>query len=306
MNPQDPFSQPQGGTQPYAGPPHPGQPSIQPQVPTDPLYDAAPVGASMSAQPVGYGVGMAPAPSTLPQPSQPPVAASPAPQAAAPVQPMQQSLYTLPPKPSKLWMIIAIITIVTTVGLGAAFVWSMLQYIDQRDNVTSKVTSAVAEAVKEQADKDAAAFLEKEKQPNRLFVGPDDYGRVSFNYPKTWSAYVERDAIDGGNYVAYLNPVLVPRISNQQQVALRVLIEEKDYDKVLDSYSTLVKKGDLKTSAVKADDQNGTRIDGQFTKDVRGSAVIFKIRDKTVTIRTDAEVFRGDFDALVKTITFNK
>jgi hypothetical protein len=62
----------------------------------------------------------------------------------------------------------------------------------------------------------------------------------------------------------------------------------------------------LKSSAVKADDQNGTRLDGSFSKDIRGSAVIFKIRDKTVTIRTDADTFRADFDALVATITFNK
>ena len=57
---------------------------------------------------------------------------------------------------------------------------------------------------------------------------------------------------------------------------------------------------------MKADEQNGTRLDGSFTEDIRGSAVIFKIRDKTVTLRSDAETFRADFDALIKTITFNK
>lgn len=57
---------------------------------------------------------------------------------------------------------------------------------------------------------------------------------------------------------------------------------------------------------MKIGDQNGTRLDGSFTEDIRGFAVIFKIRDKTVTIRSDAETFKGDFNALIQTITFNK
>ena len=209
-------------------------------------------------------------------------------------------------KPSKLWTIIAIVAIVVALGLGGAFAWAMVNYIDNRDNVESKVSSAVSVAVKEQADKDAADFLEKEKQPNRQFVGPDDFGRVSFDYPKTWSVYVAKDAVSTNSYEAYFSPVAVPAISNTQQYALRVTIETVDYDKEIDSYRTLVNRGDLKSSSVSADEQNGTRLDGAFTKDIRGSAVIFKIRDKTVTIRTDAQTFMGDFDALIQTITFNK
>jgi hypothetical protein len=67
-----------------------------------------------------------------------------------------------------------------------------------------------------------------------------------------------------------------------------------------------VKKGDLKSSAVSADGSNGTRLDGKFTKDIRGAAVLFKIRDKTLTLRSDADTFKTDFDALIKTIKFNQ
>lgn len=293
MNPHDPFQQPQGNSVPQTppqqfGPLDPTKPSIQPQVPNEQLFDTTP-GVVQQQQPQAQQV-------NAPQQQS-------APQAAAP----NPSPYVLPPKPSKLWMIIAIIIGVIALGVTGGFVWAMLQYMDHRDNVDSKVTAAVATAVKEQADKDAADFLEKEKQPNRLFVGPDDYGRLAFNYPKTWSTYVDKDALKGGTYAAYLNPVVVPPVGvTGQQYALRVLIEEKDYDKVVDLYKDKVKKGDLKSAAVKADEQNGTRLDGQFTKDVRGSAVIFKLRDKTVTIQTDAEVFKADFDALIETITFNK
>lgn len=196
--------------------------------------------------------------------------------------------------------------IFTTLSSGGVAVWAFINYLDQKDNVDSKVSVAVAEAVKKTEDAAAAEFLEKEKQPNRQFVGPDDYGRLSFDYPKTWSVYEAKDAGTGGTYEAYFNPGVVPMIVSDQQYALHVTIEEKDYDKVVDSYKSLVSKGDLVSSSVKADDQNGTRLDGSFTKDIRGFAVIFKIRDKTVTIRSDAQTFKDDFEALIKTITFNK
>jgi len=246
------------------------------------------------------------------QPTQP---ISPFPQQGVPQAPTQQIGYApLPPvnnfipaqKPSKKWLIIAVIFIVTTVLALGAGGWALYNYFDQKDNVDAKVSVAVIDAVKVQADKDAADFLEKEKQPNRQFAGPDDYGRLSFDYPKTWSIYVDQDATSGDRYVSYFNPVSVPPVSDKTQYALRVTIEQKDYEKVLAGYDSLVKKGDLKSSAVKADGTDGTRLEGNFTKDIRGSAVVFKIRDKTVTVRTDAETFRGDFDALIETITFNK
>ena len=97
----------------------------------------------------------------------------------------------------------------------------------------------------------------------------------------------------------------VPPITATVQYALRVSIETKDYDSALSIYTALVKKGDLKSSTIKINGVDSTRLDGNFSTNLRGSAVIFKIRDKTVTIRTDADTFKADFDALVGSIKFN-
>lgn len=206
--------------------------------------------------------------------------------------------------------------LIATIGLSVlsvaaivAAVWGLMNYNEQKTNVDGKIAEAVAIAKKAQADSDEVKFMAREKEPNREFVGPDDYGRLTFNYPKTWSVYVHKDVnTSGGTYEAYLNPVSVPSISSAatQQYALRVMIESKDYDKVIAGYETLVKKGDLKSSAVSVDGNNGTRLDGNFSKDIRGSAVIYKIRDKAVTLRTDADTFKPDFDALITTIKFNE
>ncbi|MDB5163183.1 MAG: hypothetical protein JWN28_791 [Candidatus Saccharibacteria bacterium] len=243
-------------------------------------------------------------PPQMPQPNVPPVAPV-SPQPSYTPQPPVNN-YMTPPKPSKKWFVLSIVFITTTLLALGAGGWALYNYFDQKDNVDAKVSTAVTSAVKERADKDAAAFLQKEKQPNRQFAGPDDYGRLSFDYPKTWSIYVDKDTSSGDTYAAYFNPVSVPPVKADTQYALRVTIEQKDYEKVIASYDNLVKDGSLTATAAKADATDGTRLEGSFTKDIRGIAVIFKIRDKTVTLRTDAETFRGDFDALVSTITFNK
>lgn len=225
--------------------------------------------------------------------------------ASQPTQPPVNN-YVIPPKPSKKWLILAIVFIATTLAALGGGVWAYTNYLDQKENTDAKISTAVTTGVKDQADKDAANFLEKEKQPNRQFVGPDDYGRLAFDYPKTWSVYVNKDTSSGNTFEAYLNPASVPPVKSTTQYALRVTIVQQDVENVLASYDSSVKRGDLKATAIKADGTDGTRLDGNFTKDIRGMAVVFKIRDKTVTIRSDAETFRGDFDALVSTITFNK
>lgn len=199
-----------------------------------------------------------------------------------------------------------VLSIFAVAGVSVS-IWALINYNDQKTNVDSKVDTAVADAKKQQADDLEAKFAARDKEPNREFVGPDDYGRLTFNYPKTWSVYVNKDVSkSGGTYEAYLNPVSVPAVSATTQYSLRVTIEQKDYDAAISSYGALVKKGDLKSSSVAANGSNGTRLDGSFTKDIRGSAVIFKIRDKVLTLRTDADTFKPDFEALIKTVKFNQ
>jgi len=202
--------------------------------------------------------------------------------------------------------------LISTIGLGVlsvvaiiAAIWGISNYMAQKSDVDGRISAAVATAKKDQADKDADKFAALEKEPNREFAGPDDFGRLTFSFPKTWSVFINKDVTSGGVYEAFLNPISVPPVSASQQYALRVTIEQKDYDKVIAGYETLVKKGDLHSSAVSANGSNGTRLDGNFSKDIRGSAVIYKIRDKTATLRTDAGAFTADFNSLIATIKFN-
>lgn len=196
--------------------------------------------------------------------------------------------------------ILVALVIVVSLGLGGLSIWSYTNYRDQKDNTDAKIATAVAAAKKDQAASDEASFIQREKQPTTTFSGPSDFGSVSFKFPKTWSVYLGNGE-DGtaDTYTAYLNPGKVPTVSNTQQFALRVTIESKDYESVVASYANVVKKGTLKSSIVTTNGLSGTRLDGQFSKTLNGSVVLFKVRDKTLLIQTDSPSFINDFNTIV-------
>jgi hypothetical protein cdivTM_09948 len=205
--------------------------------------------------------------------------------------------------------IFAIIALVILVLVFGSFgVWTYVNYLDQKQNVDAKVEEATAKAVLENSKKLEADFEKKEKEPMRQFAGPSDYGRLTFDYPKTWSAYQATDVSKGGGvtYHAYLNPIYVPPVGDNQKIAIRITIEQKTYDQAVAAYDKEIKKGSLKSSVYADGVHTGTKIEGNFNADVYGTAVLIKMRDRTLTIRTDGDVFKADFEALLKTVKFNE
>ena|SRR5688572_8950407 len=203
-------------------------------------------------------------------------------------------------------LIMTIVLSVLAAGLGGFALWSFVNYQDQKNNVDAKISAAVASAKQQQGTEDEKLFAEREKEPTREIVGPDDLGRVSLKYPKTWSVYLEKD---GGNrqYEAYLHPGVVPAITSGTSFALRISIDSRAYNDIIATFQDRVKKGDLKATPVAVQGENGTRLDGAFSKDVQGSMVIFKVRDKTLRVYTEAKSFQADFDNIVlPSLNFNK
>ena len=202
-------------------------------------------------------------------------------------------------------LIASILLALLATGLAGFGIWAYTNYLDQKHNTDTKIEKAVTESKKVQAEVLEKDFLEREKQPYTKFNGPDDLGHVSFDYPKTWSVYVAKNA-SPADYEAYLNPGVVPTVSNQQPFAARVVISGRTYESTLKSYEGIVKKGDLKTSPVTVNGFTGVRLDGKFSNYREGSSVIFKVRDKTLILSTDANAFRADFDnVILKSLDFN-
>lgn len=203
-------------------------------------------------------------------------------------------------------LISTITLLVLFLAAGSFAIWSYVNYSEQKTNVDGKIALAVAEAKKEEAERNEVKFAEREKEPRREFVGPTEYGRLTFDYPKTWSAYVKNDGSDRSQFEAYLHPIVIPPLDDRSsRVALRVVILNRDYEDVLGQYDSKVKAGELKSSNVEINGNSGVRLDGAFDDSIRGSIIILRVRDKTVTLRTDADTFRPDFDEVLKTVNLS-
>lgn len=199
--------------------------------------------------------------------------------------------------------ILTVVLLLLVMAFGSVMIWALVNYNDQKSNVDAKISKEVAIATKAQSEEDEKKFAERQKDPYRDFVGPTDLGRVTFNYPKTWSVYIDKE---GQIYEAYLHPITVHPVSSKRPYALRVSISNKTYDRSLAEFESLVKKGELKSSPVTVNGFTGNRLDGVFPGDIEGSMVLFKVRDKTLRVYTESPSFRDDFNNIIlESFSFN-
>ena len=191
---------------------------------------------------------------------------------------------------------------ITFIGL---FIYMYFQYDAAHTDLEGQIDKAVAEAEAEIRETLEKTFAEKEKYPYLTFGGPTDFGALTFEYPKTWSVYVPDDASHADDYHAYLNPGVVSVVSDDTVMALRVSIVNALTDTVKEDYADKVEDGEMTVSSKVV---NGVNVDvykGLLDSDYYGIVCIFKIRDKTAIIQTDAYIFEADFNRVLETIRFN-
>ena len=198
---------------------------------------------------------------------------------------------------------------VTFIGL---FIWMNTQYNDVQSDVQGQIDQAVAKARDEQTSKLEEEFVEREKYPYKTFSGPIDYGQLTFEYPKTWSVYIGDDAIEGGDFNAYFNPIQVDTVSKDTINALRVTIRNESFDDVAEEYQKEMDKKDSNLTVVSTKvGASGEIVANRYTgtipkTDLSGFIVTFKIRDKTAILQTDSVLVQAEFDKLLGTVTFNE
>ena len=200
-------------------------------------------------------------------------------------------------------LIVVSLLAVLFIGL---FIWMWVKWNDASTNVKGKVDVAVAEAKNELQTKLESEFEEKEKYPYKVFTGPTDLGELSFEYPKTWSLYVQSNASRGGDYAAYLNPGQVNVVQDDTVMALRVSIKGTLFDQAISDFAEKVRSGDMTLSTTVVNGNNVNVYTGKLDNEYQGIICVFKLRDKTVMLQTDStSVFSDDFYRILKTVKFN-
>ena len=162
-------------------------------------------------------------------------------------------------------LIVVSLLFLSALGFG---VWAFAGMQDYKNNVNSKIETASAKVKQQTSVEKDKEFAEKEKNPLKRYKGPDTYGGVDIEYPKTCSAYVEQGT--GSNpLTAYFHPNYVPGVLSGTAYALRIQVVNSSYDKELKSLEPKVNSGKVKTTpfrAAKVPSVLGTRADGKSTQ----------------------------------------
>jgi hypothetical protein len=206
------------------------------------------------------------------------------------------------------WIITTVLLVLLLLGaLGFAF-WAFGERQDYKNNSDKKAAAAVEVAKKQQIDVDNKRFAEELKNPLKTYVGPDSYGSVSVQYPKTWSGYVSTSSSTNGALIdGYFHPDIVPGLSSSgggtgPAIALRIQVINQAYSQVVNKYSSAIKQGTLTATPYalpKMPEQIGTKFEGQLSSKLNGTEVVIPLRDKTLLIGTDTDQYLADFNTYI-------
>lgn len=202
-------------------------------------------------------------------------------------------------------LILVIVTIVAVIFM-VLYIQKFIEWDAISTNLDTQINAAVAVAVAENTTKMEEEFAEREKSPYKNFMGPVDYGSFGFQYPQTWSVYIAKDAVNGGDYEAYFNPVEVNPVSNTTINALRLRIRDTSFESVAKSYEGSIKNGKLSLETRMVGGVLANVYRGELSNSLRGAVMILKLRDKTVILQTDAEIFLDEFYRVLESVTLSE
>ena len=204
-------------------------------------------------------------------------------------------------------IILVVVCLIAAVAIVVAVIFFM-RYDELQKNTNSQVEAAKSAAITEQSAVCQDKLKAQEVATTTEFTGPSVYGSISFEYPKTWSVYVSKDASNNGDYEAIFHPGGVINNKNERY-ALHFAIKARSFDVVSDTYNKKVKNGKMKSNLFTVGDNiSGTRYEGEITSNINGVVVLFSVNDKTAIMQTDALSNKDNvaaFEAILKSLRRN-
>lgn len=200
-------------------------------------------------------------------------------------------------------LISLIVVIVLLVGALSFGVWAFMGRQDYKNNSDKKAQAAATASKTATEEADAVKYAEAAKSPVKTYVGPSQFGAVTVQYPKTWSAYIIENSQGSQPVNNYFHPDTVPYIDNKANVySLRIEVVSQSYDRVVDGYKNDVATGKVSASPYalpKVPNVIGTRIEGQLEQNIKGSMVILPLRNMTLKIWTESADYMPDFNNII-------
>lgn len=193
---------------------------------------------------------------------------------------------------------------VLLIGAIAFSVWAFSGRQDYKNNVDSKIAAAVDQAKSAEDKLKDRQAAEAAKQPLRAYHGPETYGSLSVNFPRTWSAYIDDTGSNSNALVdGYFHPDIVPSVSSQSSVfALRIRVVNQPYSQVLQSFSSQQANHQATFSAYalpKLPKVVGIRVTGTVQVEQGNKTVdmiVLPLRSDTLELWTESNQFAADFN----------
>ncbi len=206
-------------------------------------------------------------------------------------------------------MLSLIATVVLLLAVAGFAVWAFSSRQQYKNDVDAKINAAVTVAKAQAAQVEQQELIQAEKQPYLSYNGPPQYGAISFQYPKTWSAYINTSGIDSGSvYVdGYFMPSILSSVNDQTaNFALRVQILNQAYSQVvqqLQSQAQNPKSGITVTAfkLPKLPNVIGVEASGYLSVAPNNVATMIVMPDRTNTIQfwTDGTAYLSDFNNII-------
>lgn len=210
------------------------------------------------------------------------------------------------PKQSHTSVIVALLLAIVLVPTLAFGIWAFIGMQENKSNLDDKIEAASSVAVQKAESTKEAEFSEREKDPYKPYNGSATYGSLSFNYPKTWSVYLEEQ--DSGTVLDYYaHPNVISGLDKSNSYAFRAQILSSDYASEAEKLQKLASSAKVTITAFTAKNVPsvlGIKATGEITTGKQGVMILLPQRDKTIKLWTESTEFIADFDKLSETINF--
>jgi hypothetical protein len=195
-------------------------------------------------------------------------------------------------------LIIAVVLLIASLVFG---IWAFSGRQTYKTKTDQIVQTAVTAAQTKQQTTDSQQYAIDSEKPLIKYSGPEAYGSLIVNYPKTWSSYVDTSNNNSSPVDGYFYPGTLPSVSNQDTTnfALRIQVSAAPYNQILQQYAGLEVNGSTTSHAFslsKLPSVVGVELSGQLINQKSGNLVILPLRNQSLLIWTEGNQFTNDFN----------
>lgn len=195
---------------------------------------------------------------------------------------------------------ITVVLLVIAIAFGG---WAYTSRQDYKNDSDKKAAAAADQAKQAESKRKDVLFAQELKNPLKTYNGPEAYGGLHLEFPKTWSGYVDDTGKGQALVDGFFAPGVVPSATDQNSVfAVRVQVLNQPYAQVLQNFDSQIKAGKLSVSAYalpKLPNTVGVMANGQLSNQKTVTMAVLPLRSQTVQIWTEGTQYADDFNKII-------